>query len=73
MDEPFTKDSLGLQAPQDYEAVQRQSLPPWRHSFTSDDYMRNTWHIPTTRLLTSRRRLMPPEPVYTCAMWPWAG
>ena len=38
-DDPFTDDSLHLQTPQDYEAAQQRSLPPWQHNFTSDDYV----------------------------------
>ena len=69
MDEPFTADNLRLQAPQDYEAAQQRSLPPWQRNFTSDDYVEYTWHAPTARLHTSRPRLRPPEPGYTYPMW----
>ena len=69
MVEPFAEDNLRLLTPQDYEAAQQQSLPPWQHNFTSDDYVEYTWHTPTARLHTSRPRLRPPEPGYTYPMW----
>ncbi len=67
--EPFTEANLRLQSPQDYEAAQRFSLPPWQLNFTSDDYVEYTWHTPTVRLHTSRPRLRPPEPGYTYPAW----
>ena len=69
MAQPFTDDNLRLQAPQDYEAAQQRSLPPWQHNFTSDDYVEYTWHAPTARLHTSRPRLRPPETGYSYPMW----
>lgn len=69
MDEPFTEENRRLVSPQDYEASQRRSLPPWQVNYTSDDYVEYTWHAPTVRLHTARPRLKPPEPGFTYPMW----
>ena len=69
MEDPFTDAVQCLVPPHEYEAEQRQALPPWQLNFTSDDYVDYTWHAPTVRLHTSRPRLKTPDPGYTYPMW----
>ncbi|PVA06878.1 peptidase M20 [Thalassorhabdomicrobium marinisediminis] len=46
-----------LIAPQDAEAILRESLPPNQRNSTSDDYTDMTWHAPTARFYIARPAL----------------
>ena len=49
MQSPFIDELSQLIAPEEAEALLRQSLPPDQLNSTSDDYTDMTWHAPTAR------------------------
>ena len=57
MQEPFIDELSQLIAPQEAEAILRQSLPPNQLNSTSDDYTDMTWHAPTARFYIARPTL----------------
>ena len=59
MQDPFIDELSQLIAPQDAEAVLRESLPPDQLNSTSDDYTDMTWHAPTARFYIARPALKP--------------
>lgn len=51
------------------DANTRKALPPWQTHFSSDDAMEYTWYAPTTKLMTSRPYLKPPQEGYAYPAW----
>jgi aminobenzoyl-glutamate utilization protein B len=56
-DDPVLPACKTLIAPQDAEAILRESLPPNQRNSTSDDYTDMTWHAPTARFYMARPAL----------------
>lgn len=54
---PLLPECTALIAPQEAEAVLRQSLPPAQHNSTSDDYTDMSWHAPLARFYIARPAL----------------
>jgi aminobenzoyl-glutamate utilization protein B len=69
MDDPIAELSEQLTTPQDYEASQREVLPPWQKNYTSDDYVDYTWHAPTARMHVDRGHLKSPSNGYSYPAW----
>ena len=57
MQSPFIDELSQLIAPEEAEALLRQSLPPDQLNSTSDDYTDMTWHAPTARFYIARPTL----------------
>lgn len=56
-DDPILPACEQLIAPQDAEAILRETLPPNQRNSTSDDYTDMTWHAPTARFYMARPAL----------------
>lgn len=56
-EEPFVDEALSIISPEDWDATQREALPPWQECVGADDYTEYTWHTPTVRFHTARPTL----------------
>ncbi len=69
MDDPFTADNQRLTPPEQFEALQRRSLPPGQFHIGADDYVEYSWHAPAARVFTMRPALRPAADSYEYPAW----
>jgi aminobenzoyl-glutamate utilization protein B len=69
MDDPFIADNQRLMPPDQFEALQRRSLPPTQLHIGADDYVEYSWHAPAARMFTMRPTLRPHNDDYEYPAW----
>jgi len=69
MDDPFIADNQRLTPPDEFEALQRRSLPPSQFHIGADDYVEYSWHAPAARVFTMRPTLRPPDDDFEYPAW----
>jgi aminobenzoyl-glutamate utilization protein B len=69
MDDPFIADNQRLTPPDEFEALQRRSLPSSQFHIGADDYVEYSWHAPAVRVFTMRPTLRPPDDDFEYPAW----